>query len=294
MRNKLIILIVLFFSFLIFILIKFFITNNKNDFGELKVDSYPTTTIFLNNLAIGKTPYHNKHKTGEYLIKIIPEGTATDVASWNNKISIFKNTLTYINLELGKSDVLTAGEVITLTKMTKKSSNNNFGEIYIETEPKGAIVLLDNDEKGVAPLILEDVLTGVHEVSVYLPGFVKRTEKIKVISNYRVNIIFKLSLDESYRKIDDLEKDNIATESSKKTKIYVLVNNNPQGWLRVREDASINATEAAKIKTGEKFEFIEEKDGWYKIKFNGNSESIVSGSFNEGWVSKSYVTKIEE
>ncbi len=291
MRNKFLILLTLFLGFLIFIIFKFFILDKQSEYGELKVDSIPTTTLFLNNLAVGKTPYQNKKKVGEYLLKLIPEGIATDVASWNGKIKINKKTLTYVNLELGKSDILTAGDIIFLEKMVKKQ-NNNYGEIYIETEPKGAIVLLNNDEKGVAPLILEDVIKGHHEISVYLPGFLKRAEKINVIPGYRVNILFKLALDESYKKLEDLEK--TTTESGKTKKVYITINNNPQGWLRVRADASIEATEEAKIKTGEKFEFLEEKNGWYKIKFNDNLESLVSGSFEEGWVSKEYTTKIEE
>ncbi len=291
MKNKFFILLILFLGFLIFIIIKFFIFDKQNEYGELKVDSIPTSTLFLNNLAVGKTPYKNKQKVGEYLLKLIPEGIATDVASWNGKIIVNKKALTYVNLELGKSDILTAGDIIFLEKTTKKQ-NNNYGEIYIETEPKGAIVLLDNDEKGVAPLILDNVTNNQHEVSVYLPGFIKRTEKINVIPGYRVNIIFKLALDETYKKIEDLEK--VSTSSSKTNKIYVIVNNNPQGWLRVRTDTSIESTEQAKIKIGEKFEFLEEKNGWYKIKFNDNLESLISGSFNEGWVSKEYVTKIEE
>lgn len=290
MKNKFLILFTLFLGFLIFILLKFFILDKQNEFGELKVNSIPTSTLFLNSLAIGKTPYHNKQKVGEYLLKLIPEGIATDIASWNGKIKINKKTLTYVNLELGKSDILTAGEIIFLEKM--KKSQNNFGEIYIETEPKGAIVLLDNDEKGVAPLILEDVIKGHHEISVYLPGFIKRTEKINVIPGYQVNMIFKLALDENYKKLDDFQK--TSTSSGKTNKVYVLINNNPQGWLRVRADASIEASEEAKIKTGEKFEFLEEKNGWYKIKFNDNLESLISGSFDQGWVSKEYVSKIEE
>jgi hypothetical protein len=55
--------------------------------------------------------------------------------------------------------------------MEKAPSKVNLGEIYVETEPQGAIIYLDNDEKGVAPLILEEVVQGEHELSVFLPGF---------------------------------------------------------------------------------------------------------------------------
>jgi hypothetical protein len=78
-------------------------------------------------VAIGKTPFEDKLKVGEYLLKLIPEGNATDTASWQGKINIYKNTLTFVNRELGSSDVTSAGEIFTAVKMKKKPSNPNYG-----------------------------------------------------------------------------------------------------------------------------------------------------------------------
>lgn len=287
MKGKLTLLLILVLFFIFFILIKFFIFDNKNSYGVLKIISSPTASVFINSTASGKTPFEGKYQVGEYLLKLIPEGISTETASWNGKINIYKNSLTYVNFELGSSDILTAGEIFTMEKI--KSSGNNNGEIYIETEPQGAIISLDNEEKGIAPLILENIIDGSHEISVFMPGFFRRTQKINVSSGYRVNAYFKLALDQSQKKIEDIEKQSTSSAESKK--VMIIINNNPQGWLRVRSDASINATEEAKVKIGEKFEFLEEKQGWYKIRFNGNKESLVEGSFEEGWVSAEYAKK---
>ncbi len=289
MKKKLVILLALAVAFIIFIFIRFLVSEKQNDYGEIKITSSPTTSVFINNVIVGKTPYTSKIKVGEHLIKLIPEGVATETASWNGKVKVFKKSLTYVNRELGSSDILTSGEIITTEKISK--SDNNLGEIYVETDPQGAIVSLNNDEKGVAPLILQDVPKGSYELSAYMPGFFRRTQKIKVHSGYRVNVIFKLGLDQNQKQLNDLEKEKNASGSAQKTKTMIIINNNPQGWLRVRADASINATEEAKVKVGERFEFLEEKNGWYKIKFNGNSDALISGDFSEGWVSKEYVTK---
>lgn len=289
MKNKLFLLLVLVILFLGFIIVRFFIFDIQNNYGRLKVVTSPTMSVFIDSLIVGKTPYEDKIKVGEHILKLIPEGIATDTASWNGKIKIFKNALTYVNFELGSSDILTSGAIFTTEKIANFSKNNDYGEIYVETEPQGAIVILDNDEKGIAPLILQDVSSGTHELAVFMPGFFKKTQKIKVDSRYRVNAFFKLALDQSQKKLEDIKKES--TESAQTEKTYVLINNNPQGWLRVRSGPSIEATEEAKVKTGEKFEFLEEKDGWYKIKFNGNQESLFEGEFEEGWVSKEYATK---
>jgi len=292
MRAKLALLLVLVLLFGGFVFVRFFILDQQNVFGRLKVISSPTSTVFVNNVAIGKTPFEDKYKVGEYILKLIPEGTATETASWNGKIQIYKNALTYVNRELGSSDITSAGEIFTTTKMEKHPKGGGYGEIYVETEPQGAIVTLDNDEKGVASVILSDVLRGDHELSVYMPGFFRRTQKINVDPGYRVNAFFKLAIDQSQKAPTPKPENEEATQSAQITETkFVVIKDTPQGWLRVREDASVDASESAKVKPGERYEYLDEKSGWYKIKFNGNTTGLVSGGFTEGWVSGEYSTK---
>ncbi len=291
MKGKLSLLLILVLLFIGFVAVRFFIFDKQNEYGKLKIISSPTASVFLNSSMIGKTPYEEKYKVGEYLLKLIPETTATDTASWNGKINIYKNSLTYVNRELGSSDIASAGEIFTTTKMAKKPQNAGSGEIYVETEPQGAIVTLDNDEKGVAPLILDNVLRGDHELSVFMPGFFRRTQKVNVDAGYRVNAIFKLAIDQSSPFAKESDDKTKSASDSGTTKTYVIINNNPEGWLRVRIDGSIDASESAKVKTGEKYEFLDEKTGWFKIKYNDNQDGLVSGEFTEGWVSSEYSKK---
>lgn len=293
MRGKLSLLLILVLLFAGFVAVRFFIFDKQNEYGKLKIISSPTASIFLNSTLIGKTPYEDKSKVGEYLLKLIPETTATDTASWNGKINIYKNSLTYVNRELGSSDIASAGEIFTTVKMTKKPQNAESGEIYVETEPQGAIITLDSDEKGVAPAIMENVLRGDHELSVFMPGFFRRTQKINVDSGYRVNAAFKLAIDQSssLAKTSDDKTKTASNSGNVVNKTYVKINENPQGWLRVRVDGSIDASESAKVKPGEKYELIDEKTGWFKIKYNDNKNGLVSGDFTEGWVSSEYSSK---
>lgn len=294
MKEKLLILTILVILFGLFIIIRFLLFNQQNVYGKLKILSTPTTTVFINNTAIGKTPFEDKYKAGEYLLKLIPEGTGTEAASWTGKIKIYKNALTYVNRELGSSDLFSSGEIFTTHKMETRPQNSGYGEIFIETEPEGAIVTLDNDEKGVAPLIIENVVRGEHELSVFIPGFFRRTQKINVDPGYRVNAYFKLAIDENQKQTTPTPAvGKEATASAQMEKKYIIIKETPQGWLRVRIDASINASESAKVKVGQKYEFLDEKNGWYKIKFNGNKEGLVSGAFEEGWVFSQYARKEE-
>lgn len=293
MKNKLSLLLILVLLFIVFVAVRFFIFDKQNETGKMKIISSPTASVFLNSTFIGKTPFEDKYKVGEYLLKLIPDSTASDTASWNGKINIYKNALTYVNRELGSSDIASAGEIFTTVKMTKKPANSESGEIYVETEPQGAIVTLDSDEKGVAPAVMENVTRGDHELSVFMPGFFRRTQKVNVDPGFRVNAYFKLAIDQSssFAKVSD-DKTKTASSSGETTnKTYIKIRDNPQGWLRVRADGSIDATESAKIKTGGKYEFLDEITGWYKIKYNDNKDELVSGDFTEGWVSSEYSSK---
>lgn len=293
MKRKLIFFGFLVLGFIIFILVKAFFFNQKNSYGKLTINSSPVASVFIDNVAIGKTPFkEEKHKVGEYLIKLIPEGVATDTASWSGKISVEKDILTYVNIDLGSSDLTTAGEIFTMKK--SNTAKRGYGEIYVETEPDGALISLDNDEKGVATLVLENVVPGPHEISVFMPGFFRRTKKVNVVAGYRLYAKFKLAVDQSQQFITPIEEKEATKSAKTGFKKTVVIKDTPTGWLRVRVEPSLEASESAKIKPKERYELLEEKEGWYKIKFNGNQEGLIEGEFDEGWISSSYAEKEEE
>ncbi len=293
MKKKLAFLLVLVVLFILFLVVREVIFNKEGNTGRIKIVSSPSAGVFIDNTAIGKTPFEQKMKEGEYTIKLIPEGVSKDIVSWQGKVQVHKDSLTYINRELGSSEVSSAGEVFTVSKMEKKPSNNNFGEVYVETDPPGAIVYLDNDEKGVSPLVLEEVTKGDHEISVFLPGFFRRTHKINVDSGYRTNSTFKLAVDQTKKDINQLRQEKEAerkaaveaTKSAtvKESSTQIVIQNTPTGFLRVREEPNTEAAEVTRVEPGEKYALLEEGDGWFKIKVDES----------EGWVSSDYAIKEE-
>lgn len=290
MKRKLLLLLILVCLFGVFILMRFFVLSQQDVYGGLKIVSSPEASVFINNVAVGKTPFEEtKRKTGDYILKLIPDTTATDTASWQGKIQIYKNALTYVNRELGTSDITSAGEIFTVTKMEKQPSNGSYGEISVDTEPQGAIVYLDNDEKGVAPLILADVLKGDHELSVSMPGFLRRTQKINVSGGYRMNAAFKLAIDQNQPTISPASGNKVnestASAQTEGGKVKIVIKDTPTGFLRVREEPAIDASESAQVKPGDTFDFMEEKDGWYKITYSGTKT---------GWIYSQYAEKKTE
>lgn len=284
MKRKLGILFLLIILFGIGVLVKFFVLDAQAKDGKLKVLASPAASIFLNDKPLGKTPYEAASAAGEYILKLIPEGSATEAASWQGKISIYQNTLTYVDRELGSSDLTSAGVIFTTIKMPSRSQKKDTGEVEVETEPAGAIVYLDNDEKGISPLILSEVSRGDHELSVYVPGFFRRTQKINIEPAFRTSGKFKLALDQSQKKIEDFLGEE-ATESasveseSKDTGATIVIKDTPTGWLRVREEPSVSASESARVNPKDTFAVLDEKDGWYLIEYEKGKKGWVSGQY---------------
>ena len=89
-----------------------------------------------------------------------------------------------------------------------------------------------------------------------MPGFFRRTQKVNIDTGYRVNASFKLSIDQSQKKPTPKPENKESTPSAQTTSVsFVVIKDTPQVWLRVREDASIDASESAKVKPGERYEF---------------------------------------
>ncbi|NOY89248.1 MAG: PEGA domain-containing protein [FCB group bacterium] len=292
MKKKIIFFLVLLILLFAGAAVKNLLFNKQAKEGTLSVSASPEATVFANSQLIGKTPFKDKLKVGEYIIKLIPEGEATATASWTGKVRINRRTVSYVNMELGSSDISTAGEVFTVTKMESKPKKANRGQLFVRTDPVGAIVYLDNDEKGISPLALENVPSGEHELSVVMPGFFRRVQSINIDSGYKLEAMFKLAIDKSQKiNADTSGKEGSEASSSATTKKtaekskQVLIKKTPTGWLRVRADASLSASESARVNPGDKFKYLEEKSGWYKIEYEKGKT---------GWISSNYAKIIKE
>ena len=293
MKRKLIVLGILLLLFAVFVLVRFFVFDNPGKTGRLKVLSSPTAGIFIDNAAMGKTPFETRLKPGEYTIKLIPEGEDTQIVSWSGKISVIENALTYVSREMGTTELTSSGEVLMITKM-KNSPKGETGQIAIETDPTGAIVFLDNDEKGVTPLILDEAAPGDHELAVYLPGFFRQSQKINVEVGHIVNASFKLGLDKTHKTLEDgLEEkkknastsaavnDETATDTSRSGKKILKILDTPTGFLNVREDPSTSGKKITEVNPNEEYEYTDESGGWYLIKLKDGVEGWVFGEYVE-------------
>lgn len=318
MKNKLfLILVIIIILGVVFFLVRFLLGRGKNAQAILKITSEPQTSIFLDNENIGKTPYEDKVKSGEYTIKLIPESTVENVISWEGKVKLNPNLLTFINRDLKDSEVNSGGEILTLEKITE-----NGAEISVVSTPDGAIVTVSGEEKGTTPLLIKDLKPDSYELSVTNTGFKSRSVKIKTTSGYRLSAVFNLaasgeviaspsptpsSVLSAENKASATPKASIkpsptasaksspsgSPKSSPKAKTspppkpYIEIEETPTGFLRVRKEA--DGEEVGRVNPGEFYALLDEDTvaggtSWYKIEYETDKE---------GWVSSQYAKKFE-
>ena len=303
MKRKMLYLLILILLTSVGIAVKvYFFDGNSNRVGHLQIHSSPDATVFIDSKAIGRTPFNQEMKPGSYAVKLIPIATNPEIGTtsgvtWQGKVTISPFQYTYVRRELRNTEVESTGETLTI----QKSSNlveAGTGEILVETEPDGAIVSYDGQDVGVSPYLVKNAPLGINEISVYMPKFRRRTVQVRVVpGGYTTVAHFQLGLDVDYDKkfafgqAFEASRSGTLPEVSKALpsptptpKVEkVEINETSTGFLRVREDSNFNSKEVSQVKPGEVYTYLDEKDGWIKIKLTDGQE---------GWVKGDYVKKL--
>lgn len=253
--------------------------NRSSGVAGLKVISSPNSSIFINDKLIGKTPYDDKYAVGEYILKLIPEGISNQAVSWQGQIKLNPSVLTYVNRELSTSELTSAGEILTLEKISP-----NMTQLAVTSQPDPAAIIVDGQEKGTTSLAPMEIASGDHEIAVSSPGFSTRTVRVSAVTGYKLLVNVQLGLAPGQELPAVTSSASSSAKNNEIAKPYVIIKDTPTGFLRVRMEPSTTATEAAQVKPAEKYPFLEEKGGWYKISYT---------SEKTGWISGSYAQKVE-
>lgn len=270
----------------------------KDGPSALQISSNPKTTVYLDDKESGKTPFYDeKLKPGEYTLKLVPENS--QYVTWEAKIKLNPDVLTVVNRDLGFSTEMSAGEILNLEKNPQGDSS----DVSIVTTPNLANVKFDKQDQGQSPTLIKNTTPSDHEISVSMPGYIDRSIKVKTVSGYKLNASIQLASITGSIPSPSNEPASSATPSAKATSTpkatspaqtetpvvtdpnKVLILDTPTGWLRVRAEPSLNASESGKVNPGEKYPYISEQTGWVKIEY---------ATDKEGWVSSQYIKKIKE
>ncbi len=259
---------------------KFFIFDfQPQTFGALQVNSIPKAAVYLNGKDIGQTPVDlEKVKPGEYQLKLATTASASGNFAWEAKIRIIPGTLTFISREIGSTDDMSSGQVLTLEKIPSSTQS----EVMVVSSPDGATIAVDGLEKGKASMVIKQISAGSHVLVISLPGFNDQIIRANIIGGYRLNAIVKLSKSSpafEQIKARPTEEMVVATSSSEMAKPNVLIKDTPLGFLRVRKSPNVSAPELGKVLPGEKYPLVSQGDNWVEIQ-------LTTG---KGWVAEDYV-----
>ncbi len=229
--------------------------SSRSSVGGLRVVSTPTASVFLGDKLLGRTPFEDKVNSGDYIVKLIPEGTKEPTSTWQGKVMVNSGVLTFVNRELGSTDLNSAGEILTLEKISEKDA-----QIAVLSNPDAATVALDGQEKGSSPLVIRNLSVGDHDITISSPGFNTRTIKVRTTEGYKLTASFQLAVGSGSEATD-----SGTTKEGEEGTPQILIKDTPVGFLRVRTEPTTESTEAAQVKPGEKYPFLDEQEGWFKI-----------------------------
>jgi hypothetical protein len=268
----------------LFGIVVIFIAEKTPGKGALQVTSTPQSIVFLNGNPIGKTPLCKCEgkdilPAGEYVIRLVPVDTTRE--PFETKISINPSVLTVVDRTFGDTGK-SSGSIIALTQIADKKDT----QLFISTFPDATDVLLDSNQVGMSPLLLQHVTDSDHEVAIDKIGYAEKTVRIHTVSGYKLSAVIwlatNLSDTSSTQSATILPSQISASDAATLQTQQVIILNTPTGFLRVRDTPSISGLEIAEVHPGDTFTFIGEHDGWYEIK-------LTDGKL--GWVSSAYSQK---
>jgi hypothetical protein len=272
---------------------------SKPNTAAISISTTPKATVFLDGVQVGNTPYLNeKVSVGEHLVRLVPEQTTDSLVTWEGKVKVEPNIITAINRVLSSSESASSGEIIWLEQIGTKDKSS----LSVVSLPDGAVIKVDGQPKGFAPLTLEDLTASSYQLTVSSSGYEEKTISAKTIAGYKLVVNIQLAqkiegIEEASPSAEESEIASVLTvtttpkstptakatpkaEATPPEKPYVTIKETPTGWLRVRMEPSTTATEAAKVYPGEMYPYLkEEKNGWYKIEYEEDKEGWVSGVY---------------
>lgn len=226
--------------------------------GGISIQSTPEgAVVFLDNKEVGTTPFEDKNlDVKQYNIKLEKDG-----ATFQGNINLTAGTMALVNRDLAKDPASQAGETLTLEKGKG---------ITVISNPSDSEVDIDGKKVGKTPIKLEAEV-GEHTILVSHPNYLKRSIKASLPKGFNLTISVDLALSEA-----DLTQISapVITQTQE-----VEVINTPTGFLRVRDQASLQGKEIGRVSTGDTLVLLEELGSWYRVRLSSGVEGFVSSQY---------------
>jgi hypothetical protein len=161
--------------------------NKNGQMAALKVSSTPQTKVYVDGREVGTTPYKSTDlEPGEITLRLVDVNNEN--VTWEGLIDVLAGVETVVNQSVADSVEKTAGEILTLESGPQTSTS-----LIVISDPDAAVVKLDGESKGFAPIELNQIAAGVHELSLASPGYQNRTIQVDAQLGYKLVANVKLA-----------------------------------------------------------------------------------------------------
>lgn len=263
--------------FIILAIAGYFLASKfKPSQSGILVDTNPRSTVYINEVQVGNTPYQAERPASEITLKLVPEGSNS--AFWSTKLSLTSGIVTVVRRDFTEGGSQSTGEVLSYEQISGSSAS-----LTVVSSPDASQITIDGEVKGFTPLPLDLPTQGDHKIVVSQPGYADREINAKTRSGYKLTVVATLAL---LPKAEEASGSAIvlgeSTQGDIKTKIEIL--DTPTGFLRVRANPTTSASEEGQVKPGETYDLLEEsvKGDWFKIEYKKGSV---------GWIFSQYGKK---
>jgi hypothetical protein len=161
------------------------VLGNLENFGGRSAltaeNLYTEAEVFLNDTALGTTPYEGEIKAGENKVALRSDGR-----QFETTLNFLPNSHVVIRRDLGISENFSSGQVFWIEK------NNAQTVLSVTSEPSNASVFVDQVEVGKTPFSTGDIGPGDYDFRIELPGYEGQSARIMIQRGYNLNISIKL------------------------------------------------------------------------------------------------------
>jgi hypothetical protein len=270
---------------LLFLAVLTYLGFFKPELAGIMIETEPISEVYINGQKVGKTPYDATREPEDVIIKLVPVSD-TSLDDYETKVTLVPGVKTIIKRTFKESEDQTSGAIVSFEKVTGTDS----GLVTVVTIPDSAEISLDGKIHGYSPLRTK-VKEGDHELLVSQVGYLDKKLPIKVYKGYKLTAVVKLTKDA----LQNEPLVPVISDTQSQGKLEVLPTD--VGFLRVRDEPSLNSSVLGQVKPGETYDILEQepRDGdaaWYKIKVKIETNDNQTQEF-EGWVSGEFVKKLE-
>lgn len=252
--------------------------------GGVRINTNPSSQVYINGVYAGKTPYKGTNTPGQINLKLIPDDDSQKLITYETKINLVSGIETVVVREFGPTEEASAGEVISFEKTGGKLAG-----LVVISSPDNAQVWIDGTSQGFTPYNFNSITTGPHKIMLKMAGHGERTLNIKTRAGLKLTAYIKLAESNG----NDLSATPTPTPQSGPKK-YVVIGNTSTGFLRMRTEPGTNGEEIAELKPGQKYLWLDtdQETGWYKIQYIDPAPGLPNGVI--GWISNQYSKIIED